>query len=59
MTPAGDASEDDKKVYQTKSEDSSFVQSGMLYTMEADRQKHFEKMSAFEIISDLKAVFAP
>ena len=57
--PADDASEDDKKVYQTKSEDSSFVQSGMLYAMEADLQKRFEKMSAFEIISDLKAVFAP
>ena len=57
--PADDASEDDKKVYQSKSEDSSFVQSGMLYAMEADLQKRFEKMSAFEIISDLKAVFAP
>ena len=57
--PTNDASEDDKKVYQTKSEDSSFVQSGMLYAMEADLQKRFEKMSAFEIISDLKVVFVP
>ena len=31
----------------------------MLYAMEVDLQKRFEKMSVFEIISDLKAVFAP
>jgi hypothetical protein len=30
----------------------------MLYARK-DMQKHFEKMSAFEIITDLKAVFAP
>ena len=57
--PADDASEDEKKVYQSKLDDSSFVQSGMLYAMEPDLRKRFEKMSAFEIISDLKAVLAP
>jgi hypothetical protein len=31
----------------------------MLFAMESDLQKCFEKMSAFEIITDLKAVFAP
>jgi hypothetical protein len=31
----------------------------MLYAMESNLQKCFEKMSAFEIITDLKAVFAP
>jgi hypothetical protein len=36
-----------------------FVQSGMMFPMESDLQKRFEKMSAFEIITDLKAVFAP
>ena len=40
-------------------DDSSLVQSGMLYAMEPDLQKRFEKMSAYEIITDLKAVFAP
>jgi hypothetical protein len=40
-------------------DDASFVQSGMLYAMESDLQKRFEKMSTFEIITDLKAVFAP
>jgi hypothetical protein len=31
----------------------------MLYAMESDLQKRFEKMSAFGIITNLKAVFAP
>jgi hypothetical protein len=31
----------------------------MLFAMESDMQKRFEKMSAFEIITDLKAIFAP
>jgi hypothetical protein len=52
------ASNDDKSAYQTKVDDALFVQNGMLYAMESDREKRFEKMSAFEIITDLKAVFA-
>jgi hypothetical protein len=31
----------------------------MMFAMESDLQKCFEKMSAFEIITDLKAIFAP
>jgi hypothetical protein len=31
----------------------------MLFAMESDMQKRFEKMSAFKIITDLKAIFAP
>jgi hypothetical protein len=31
----------------------------MLFAMESDLQKRFEKMSAFEIITILKAIFAP
>src|SRR3954464_13482089 len=31
----------------------------MLYSMEAELQKRFEKMGAYEIITDLKVVFAP
>jgi hypothetical protein len=57
--PKGDASNDEKAVYQTKVDDASFVQSGMLYAMESDLQKRFEKMSAFQIITDLKGIFAP
>jgi hypothetical protein len=56
--PKAGASNDEKAVHQTKVDDFSFVQSGMLYAMESDLQKRFEKMSAFEIITKLKAVFA-
>jgi hypothetical protein len=59
VAPNGDTSNDVKNVYQTKVDDASFVQSGMLFAMESDLQKRFEKMSAFEIITDLKAIFAP
>ena len=59
VEPAATASRDDKNVYQSRIDDFSIVQSGMLYAMEADLQKRFEKMSAFEIINDIKAMFAP
>jgi hypothetical protein len=59
VVPKPDASNDNLAVYQTKLEDASFVQSGMLFAMESDLQKCFKKMSAFEIITDLKDIFAP
>ena len=37
----------------------SIFQSGMLYSMEAELQKRFERMGDYEIITDLKDVFAP
>ena len=58
VEPEAIASQDDKNVYQSRVDDFSIVQSGMLYAMEPELQKHFENMSAFEIIKDLKAVFA-
>jgi hypothetical protein len=57
--PSGDASKDDKAVYQTKVDNALFVQSGMLFAMESDMQKRFEKMRAFDIITNLNAIFAP
>jgi hypothetical protein len=57
--PKPDAPKDEQAVCQTKVEDTSFVQSRMLFAMESDLQKRFEKMSAFEIITDLKSVFTP
>jgi hypothetical protein len=57
--PTGNATTDEKNVHPTKVDDSSLVKSGMLYAMEPNLQKRFEKMSAFEIIIDLKAGFAP
>src|SRR3954467_7566325 len=57
--PAEDASQDEKNVYLSRADDHNLVQSGMLYSMEADLHKRFERMSAYEINTDLKAVFAP
>jgi len=57
--PATTATPAEKNVYLIKSDDSSLVQKGMLYAMEAELQKWFESLSAYEIITDLKTVFAP
>src|SRR3954468_3550131 len=57
--PAEDASQDEKNVYLSRADDYNLVQSGMLYSMEAELQKLFERMSAYEIITNLKEVFAP
>ena len=57
--PADSASHDEKNVWQSKADDFSLIQSGMLYAMEPELQKCFEKMNAFEIIEDLKSIFAP
>ena len=57
--PADDAPQDERNVYQTKLDDSTLVQSGMLYAMEPELQKRYENMSAYEMITELKAVFAP
>ena len=57
--PAATATQDEKNVYLSKSDDYNLVQSGMLYSMEAELQKRFERMGDYEIITDLKAVFAP
>jgi hypothetical protein len=54
-----DTSKDDKATYQTKVDDALFFQSVILFAMESKLQKRFEKMGAFEIITDLKVVFAP
>ena len=57
--PATTATPAEKKVYLIKSDDSSLVKKGMLHAMEAELQKWFESFSAYEIITDLKTVFAP
>src|SRR3954466_4235839 len=48
-----------RRMYISKTNDYNLVQSGMLYSMEAELQKLFERIGAYEIITDLKAVFAP
>src|SRR3954471_17590873 len=57
--PADDASQDEKNVYLSRTDDYNLVRSGMLYSTEAELQKRFERMGAYEIITGLKVVFAP
>src|SRR3954465_5270732 len=57
--PPADASQDEKNVYLSKADDYNLVQSGMLYSIKVELQKRFERMGAYEIITDLKAIFAP
>src|SRR4051812_28828439 len=57
--PATTATMAEKKVYLIKSDDSSLFKKGMLRAMEAELQKRFEIFSAYEIITDLKTIFAP
>src|SRR3954463_13144791 len=57
--PAEDAIQDEKNVYLSRADDYNLVQSGMIYSMQAELQKRFERMSAYEIITNLKEVFAP
>src|SRR3954471_24675913 len=57
--PPADASQDEKNVYLSKTDGYNLVQSGMLYSMEAELKKHFERIGAYDIITDLEAVFAP
>src|SRR4051812_25600328 len=47
--PPADASQDEKNVYLSRMDDYNLVQSGMLYSMEAELQKCFERMGAYEI----------
>src|SRR3954462_6221067 len=47
--PPVDASQDEKNVYLSKADDYNLVHSGMLYSTEAELQKHFERMGAYEI----------
>src|SRR3954462_6467022 len=46
--PQADATQDEKKIYLSKSDDYNLVQSGMLYSMEAELYKCFERMGAYE-----------
>ena len=57
--PTDTAFEDDRNVYQLKADVSSLVQNSMLTAMEPELQECFENMGAYEIITSLKAAFAP
>ena len=53
------ASMDEKNVFKFKEEESTFVKDGMLNAMDDVLKQRFENMSAYEIITDVKAAFYP
>ena len=55
--PALPALQDDLNVWQTRADDYSLVQCGMLYSLEPGLQKRFEHHGAYEMFEELKLVF--
>src|SRR6187401_386202 len=55
--PALDADQDVLNVWQSRSDDYSLVQCGMLYSLESGLQKRFEQHGAYEMFQELKMVF--
>ena len=55
--PAPDADQDVLNVWQSRSDDYSLVQCGMLYSLESGLQKRFEHHGAYEMFEELKMVF--
>ena len=55
--PAEDATEDDKNVYGSRSDDYIIVRCGILQSLEADLQKRFENHGAYEMVEELKTMF--
>ena len=51
------AEQDVMNAWQTRSDDYSLVQCGMLYSLEPGLQKRFEKHGAYEMFEELKMVF--
>ena len=55
--PAEDATNDDKRVFQTRKHHYSQVQCTILYGLEAELQKYFENHDPCLIVRELKAIF--
>ena len=55
--PAPVATDEEANAYETRNEDHTMVQCGILYAMEPELQKHFEHHGVFEMIEELKMVF--
>ena len=51
------ANQDVMNAWQTRVDDYSLVQCGMLYSLEPGLQKHFEQHRAYEMFQELKMVF--
>ena len=56
-SPAVDATNDVKNVWQSKVDDYSIVQCDMLYGLESGLQRRFERHGAYEMFQELKLIF--
>ena len=55
--PVFPTTQDVMNAWQTRVDDYSLVQCGMLYSLETGLQKHFEQHGAYEMFQELKMVF--
>ena len=55
--PIFPATQDVRNAWQSRSDDYSLVQCGMLYSLELGLQKRFEQHRAYEMFQELKMVF--
>ena len=55
--PVFPAEQDIMNAWQTRADDYSLVQCGMLYSLEPGLQKHFEQHGAYEMFQELRMVF--
>ena len=54
---AADAADDIKNVWQSKADDYSIIQCAMLYGLEPELQRCFERHGAYEMFQELKLIF--
>ena len=54
---AADAADDVKNVWQSKADDYSIVQCAMLYGLEPELQRRFERHGAYDMFQELKLIF--
>jgi hypothetical protein len=59
VKPGFSASEEDDLDYRTRRDDSITVQCAMLFAMETELRERFDKTEAYQIVVELKALFAP
>ena len=54
---ADSASNDERNVYETKSDDNTIVKCAILTSLEPELQDSFEKHGAYEMVEELKTMF--
>src|SRR3954470_24653374 len=55
--PLDDSPDEEKNVYLTRQEDHNLVHCGILYGLEPELRKRFEKNTAYDTMQELKMIF--